>query len=57
MWYQDMFRRLGSSSHKYKKRKATSTSDNTTTDLATVPLSGLESDDSDNADEDLRADG
>ena len=56
MWHQDKVRRLGSSSHKYKKRKATSTSDNTITDLATVSLSDLESDDSDNADEDLRTD-
>ena len=56
IWYQDKVRRLGSSSHKYKKGKATSTSDNTITDLATVSLSDLESDDADNADEDLRTD-
>ena len=56
MWYQDNVRCLGSSSHKYKKRKATSTPDNTITDLATVSLSDLESNDSDNTDEDLRTD-
>ena len=56
MWYHDKVRRLGSSSRKYKKRKAASTSDNTTTDLATASLSDSGSDGSDNADEDLRTD-
>ena len=51
LWYSDNVRRLGSSKHKYTKRKTTK--DNETTDLSSLSISDLESEsDSSDRDED-----